>query len=219
MFNNIFWRQEAAMPYTAEHKQATRRRILESARRLFNDKGFAEVSIDQVMDHAGLTRGGFYRHFRDKSQLYAEAVRWFLCPAAPKPWRRPRRGSAGKGQAERIVDAYFSRDHFSDRESCCPLLTTPADIARGSDEVRQAYGAVLEQLVAVFEADLGDADEALALAALCVGGMALARNMDGARAQAMRGAAWRRAQSVIRAPRRRRRAATAAASRPAPAPS
>lgn len=63
------------MPYTAEHKQATRRRILESARQLFNDTGFAEVSIDAVMDHAGLTRGGFYRHFRDKAQLYAEAVR------------------------------------------------------------------------------------------------------------------------------------------------
>src|ERR1700704_1176038 len=83
------WR--APMPYTAEHKQATRERILESARRLFNDKGFAEVSIDEVMDKAGLTRGGFYRHFRDKSELYAEAVRWFLCEEAPKPWQRKAR--------------------------------------------------------------------------------------------------------------------------------
>ena len=189
------------MPYTAEHKEATRRRILESARRLFNDKGFAEVSIDEVMDRAGLTRGGFYRHFRDKSQLYAEAVRWFLCAEAPKPWRERRRaGARGKTQAARVVDAYFSRDHFSDRESCCPLLSVPGDIARSDDEVRSAYGAVLEQLVALFEGDLGDRDEALALAALCVGGMVLARSVeDPALAGAMRRAAYRRAQNVLKA--------------------
>ena len=39
----------------------------------------------------GLTHGGFYRHFNDKSELYAEAVHWFLCEEAPKPWQRPRR--------------------------------------------------------------------------------------------------------------------------------
>ena len=62
------------MPYTAKHKQDTRQRILESARRLFNSKGFAEVSIGEIMAKAGLTHGGFYRHFSDKSELYAEAV-------------------------------------------------------------------------------------------------------------------------------------------------
>ena len=86
------------MPYSASHKLETRQRILESARRLFNAKGFVDVSIDEVMDHAGLTHGGFYRHFRDKGELYAEAVRWFLCEEAPKPWQRPR-GNAGKSRA------------------------------------------------------------------------------------------------------------------------
>jgi AcrR family transcriptional regulator len=155
------------MPYTAEHKQATRKRILESARRLFNAKGFAQVSIDEVMEQAGLTRGGFYRHFRDKSQLYAEAVRWFLCAEAPKPWQQKMSRSArAKNRSQRIVDAYFSLDHFSDRETCCPLLTLPADV--GGDEVRSAYGDVLSTLIVLFEADLGDRDAALSLAALCV---------------------------------------------------
>lgn len=107
------------MPYSAAHKRHTRQRILESARRLFNSKGFAQVSIGEVMENAGLTHGGFYRHFKDKDELYAEAVRWFLCEEAPKPWRQPRR-NAHKLRAERIVDAYFSLDHFGDRESCCP---------------------------------------------------------------------------------------------------
>ena len=47
------------MPYTAEHKQKTRARIIECARELFNRRGFTEVSIDEIMQHAGLTRGGF----------------------------------------------------------------------------------------------------------------------------------------------------------------
>ena len=75
------------MPYSPKHKRESREKILESARRLFNNKGFSEVSIDEIMENAGLTRGGFYRHFRDKDELYAEAVRRFLCTDAPKPWQ------------------------------------------------------------------------------------------------------------------------------------
>jgi hypothetical protein len=76
--------EENAMPIRRS-TSAIHEKILESARRLFNNKGFSEVSIDEVMENAGLTRGGFYRHFRDKDELYAEAVRRFLCTDAPKP--------------------------------------------------------------------------------------------------------------------------------------
>jgi TetR/AcrR family transcriptional regulator, transcriptional repressor for nem operon len=136
------------MPHSAAHKRHTRQRILESARRLFNSKGFAEVSIGEVMENAGLTHGGFYRHFKDK------AVRWFLCEEAPKPWRRPRR-NAHKPRAERIVDAYFSLDHFDDRESCCPLIALPSDTARSGEGVKAAYQDVLQKLLALFQADPG----------------------------------------------------------------
>jgi AcrR family transcriptional regulator len=49
-------RGKTRMPYTPEHKRETRHKILESARRLFNKKGFSEVSIDEVMGTAGLTK-------------------------------------------------------------------------------------------------------------------------------------------------------------------
>jgi AcrR family transcriptional regulator len=137
------------MPYSPEHKRDTREKILESARRLFNKNGFSEVSIDEIMENAGLTRGGFYRHFRDKDELYADAVRRFLCTDAPKPWQRepshPRMARKPRGQ--RVVDAYFSRDHFDDRETCCPLIALPSDVMRGSDTVKGAYREVLEKLV------------------------------------------------------------------------
>ncbi|HEY6718806.1 MAG TPA: TetR/AcrR family transcriptional regulator [Reyranella sp.] len=190
------------MPYTAKHKQDTRQRILESARRLFNSKGFAEVSIGEIMENAGLTHGGFYRHFNDKSELYAEAVQWFLCEEAPKPWQRPRRGAARKSRAQRIVDAYFSLDHFDDRESCCPLIGLPSDVSRGSDAVKAAYQDVLEKLLGLLQADLarpGARERALSLVALCVGGMVVARSVeDPALAHDLRRAAYRRAQTVLK---------------------
>jgi AcrR family transcriptional regulator len=189
------------MPYSARHKRQTRQRILESARRLFNHKGFAEVSIGEIMEHAGLTHGGFYRHFKDKDELYAEAVRWFLCEEAPKPWQRPR-ANARKPRAQRIVDAYFSRDHFDDHESCCPMIALPSDVARGGEAVKAAYQDVLEKLLALLQADLtgaGARERALSLVALCVGGVVAARSVaDPVLAEDLRRAAYRRAQTVLK---------------------
>jgi AcrR family transcriptional regulator len=171
------------MPYSVERKSETRQKILESARRLFNKKGYAEVSIDEIMESAGLTHGGFYRHFHDKAELYAEAVRWFLCPEAPKPWQRKSYDAAAehKPRGQRVVDAYFSRDHFNDRESCCPLITQTSDVARGSDTMKGAYREVVEKLVEIFQSDVDDPEKqerALAMVALCVGGVVVARCID-----------------------------------------
>jgi len=189
------------VPYSAQHKLATRQKILESARRLFNSKGFAAVSIEEVMIEAGLTHGGFYRHFSGKDELYAEAVRWFLCPEAPKPWQRPRRDAAGKTRARRIVDAYFSRDHFNDRETCCPLIGLPSEVSHGSATVKAAYQDVLEKLLALLEADLDGRDtreRALTLVTLCIGGLVASRNVDDpGLARELREAAYRQAQTVL----------------------
>jgi TetR/AcrR family transcriptional repressor of nem operon len=169
------------MPYTPEHKRDTHQKILESARRLFNKKGFSEVSIDEVMENAGLTRGGFYRHFRDKDDLYAKAVRRFLCTDAPKAWQHKPSHSSRKPRGQRVVDAYFSRDHFDDRETCCPLVALPSDVMRGSDAVKGAYREVLDKLVEIFLNDLDGPhrrERALALAALCVGGIVAPKCVD-----------------------------------------
>ena len=171
------------MPYSVERKSETRQKILESARRLFNKKGYAEVSIDEIMESAGLTHGGFYRHFHDKAELYAEAVRWFLCPEAPKPWQRKSYDTAAehKPRGQRVVDAYFSRDHFNDRESCCPLITQTSEVARGSDTMKGAYREVVEKLVEIFQSDVDEPEKqerALAMVALCVGGVVVARCID-----------------------------------------
>lgn len=66
------------MPYAASYKQNVREKIVESARVLFNRHGFENVTIYQVMESAGMTRGGFYRLINSKEQLYGEAVSCFL---------------------------------------------------------------------------------------------------------------------------------------------
>jgi TetR/AcrR family transcriptional regulator, transcriptional repressor for nem operon len=213
MFKIIFCRyateapsEDAAMPYSPEHKRDTREKILESARRLFNRNGYSGVSIEEIMSHAGLTHGGFYRHFSGKDELYAAAVRQFLCKKAPAPWQKQRKATAvTKSHAQRVVDAYFSRQHFEDHDGCCPLLGTASDVERRGEIVKVAYQEVVEQLVKVFEDHLKEEprphERALALVALCVGGMVLARNVcdpdladnfrRSAHAEVLRTAGWK----------------------------
>jgi AcrR family transcriptional regulator len=108
------------------------------------------VSIEEIMSDAGLTHGGFYRHFTGTDELYAAAVRQFLCKKAPAAWQKGRAPRAiTKPRAQRIVDAYFSREHFDDRDGCCPLLGTASDVQRRGAVVKVAYQEVVEQLVRI----------------------------------------------------------------------
>ena len=109
MFKIIFWRydyplvEDKAMSYSPKHKRDTREKILESARQLFNRNGYSGVSIEQIMSAAGLTHGGFYRHFSGKDELYAAAVRQFLCKKTPAAWQKRGSSVVAKSHAQRIV--------------------------------------------------------------------------------------------------------------------
>jgi TetR/AcrR family transcriptional repressor of nem operon len=173
------------MPYAAKHKQETRKRIVRSARRLFNRRGFAEVSIDEILEDAGLTRGGFYKHFDAKEGLYQEAVLEFICAERPEPWqaRYVDPNAKGAALARMIVEAYLSPDHFDDRDGSCPMIALPSDVSRGNGAVKAAFRQVLEMMVGAFAANLAPGtrparERALALAAMVVGGMVLARSVD-----------------------------------------
>ncbi len=173
------------MPYTAEHKQDTRTRIIQSARRLFNRNGFEAVTIGEIMGDAGLTHGGFYKHFSAKEDLYQAAVLEFI-RGEPEGWQTKNYDPKAKGAAlaRMILDAYLSKEHFSDREASCPMIALPSDVSRGNKAVKGAFREVMEMMVAAFEANLPaekgqpQRQRALALVALAVGGMVLARAVD-----------------------------------------
>ncbi|WP_419908159.1 TetR/AcrR family transcriptional regulator [Hoeflea sp.] len=169
------------MPYTAEHKQETRKRIVESAHQLFNRRGFAGVSIDEIMARAGLTRGGFYNHFTAKEDLYAETLLAYSQRRADDNAGLP---ECGPETARHMVNRYVSRVHLDDLDDNCPLMALPSDVAHAGGAARAAYEAVLETMVSFFEMNLEARDglspreQALALSATCVGAMVLARTID-----------------------------------------
>lgn len=174
------------MPYTEQHKQQTRERIIEAARRLFNQRGFSDVSIDEIMAVAGLTRGGFYNHFKTKDELYAETLEAFACRNSTESW-----GDAGVDfsqsgveLARQMVNGYVSRQHLSDVDNQCPLIALPSDVARAGPAVRAAYQKVFLSMAGVFQANAPETktvsarQHGLAIAAACVGAMVLARTID-----------------------------------------
>jgi TetR/AcrR family transcriptional repressor of nem operon len=173
------------MPYSPEHKAKTRARIVEAARVLFNRDGFAEVTIDQVMAHAGLTRGGFYNHFRNKEELYAQAVASFL-NGRGKTWRDdagvdPQNG--GPDTVRAMINTYLSSEHARDTDGQCPMIALPSDVARAASEARKSYEGLLRAMIWLYEHNLSERRldkraTACVLAALSVGGMVLSRTVE-----------------------------------------
>ena len=135
------------------------------------------------MADAGLTRGSFYSYFESKGDLYAEAVTDILN-------EKQLLGGDGISVNPRAVDNaaqfirdYLSLEHFEDIEGTCPLIALPTDFLRKEERVRQAFETVLKVMVDVFEQALGRDGQvarrrARAIAALCVGGMVLARSIE-----------------------------------------
>ena len=191
------------MPYPVGHRDEIRSRIVRSAQRLFNVDGFDRVSIDQIMAGADLTRGGFYRYFASKSDLYAEAMDCFFTnPEWGNRWEGvqvdPARGALGP----QIVRAYLSREHLREREDSCPMVALPGDVARSGANARRAYENALRAMIAHLQAgatETGRPDRpcALAIAALCIGGMVIARaSEDAAVADEVRAAALKAALTL-----------------------
>lgn len=186
------------MPGRRSKRQATRENILDSAAKLFNRHGFNAVSIDDVMAEAGLTRGGFYNYFSSKTDLYAQSV--------ARAVGAKRDAGNGDGSArfapDQIVRDYLAVRHFEDLEASSPMIGLPSDISRTDRAVRQAFESALRFMIETFEQGAGgsarpDRKEALAIAALCIGGMVLARSVEDRRlADEMREAALALALSL-----------------------
>ena len=194
------------MPYSADHKRQTRARIVETARILFNRHGFHGVTIDMVMAEAGLTRGGFYNHFASKSELFDAAVASFLHGRGAQ-WRADAGvdlSQLSPDMAQQMIAGYLSTNHLDDLDGQCPMIALPSDVARAEGDVQKAYQELLGAMVWLFERSLSanaSAPEvrrkALALAALCVGGMVLARTLPESQlAQEVRAAAHDTAQAM-----------------------
>src|SRR5215469_4436814 len=196
MFKNIFCEEEDGeayfrtfkwrrffMAYPAGHRATVRKKIVESARRLFNRYGFDRVSIGEIMEGAGLTHGGFYSYFGSKSALYSEVLGCFFTdPEWKNCWEGVHVDLSSTDVGAQIVRAYLSRQHFEDVEHSCPMVALPGDVARSGVSTKRMFETVFQAMVKVLERSVTDKQaprrrQAQAIAALCVGGMVVARSM------------------------------------------
>jgi TetR/AcrR family transcriptional repressor of nem operon len=171
------------MSYPAGHRAEVREKIIQSARRLFNRHGFDNVSITQIMAGAGLTHGGFYSYFKGKSDLYAEVLGCFFTdPNWKSRWKGVEVDLASADVGPQVIRAYLSRQHFEDVENSCPMAALPSYVARSGKSPRRAFETVFKAMVSVLERSSIENGTprrivAQATAALCVGGMVVARAM------------------------------------------
>ena len=169
------------MPYSKEHKEATRQKILESAIKLFSTRGFNQVSIDELMTDAGLTRGAFYAHFKNKKTVYATAI-----IAGAKKSRINQAKPTDKSNTEwskELLQSYLSEDHIQQKISPCPLAFLVTDIANNEKEIKATYTRMFKLLNKAIQAQLQQssacsAQDILATTAMMIGGVAIGRALD-----------------------------------------
>ena len=171
------------MPYPAGHRERVRKKIVDSARRLFNRRGFESVSISEIMADAKMTHGGFYSYFGSKSDLYAEVLSCFFTdPEWKNCWEGVHVDLSSSDVGPQVVRAYLSRQHYEDVENSCPMVALPTDVARSGTSAKRAFETVFRAMVSVLERSMADKrkprkSKAQAIAALCIGGMVVARTM------------------------------------------
>jgi TetR/AcrR family transcriptional regulator, transcriptional repressor for nem operon len=183
------------MPYPPTHRKEMKTKIIDSARRLFNRRGFEDVSIAEIMKGAGLTHGGFYKYFKSKSDLYAEVMDCFFTnPEWKNCWEGVHVDLSATDVGGQVVSAYLSRQHYEDVENSCPMVALPTDVARSGVAARRAFETVFRAMVSVLERSLLDKRRdgratAQVIAALSIGGMVVARTLvDRAHADELRAA-------------------------------
>ncbi|ACC75137.1 TetR family transcriptional regulator [Paraburkholderia phymatum] len=126
----------------------TRRRIVEVAAREFRANGIQTTGLADLMSAAGLSHGGFYRHFESKDQLVAEACEAGLAAIIAK-LEAAAGESAGKEGFDAIVDAYVSASHRDAPADGCPLAGMGSELARADDATREAAAKGFDDLVGV----------------------------------------------------------------------
>jgi len=158
--------------------QENRERVVETAARLFRERGVQGVSVADLMGAAGLTHGGFYKSFASKEALVAEATGKAFAASGARMTARDEANAGDHPTARReLLDYYLSPAHRDDAGDGCPVTGFGPDMARESPRspARQTY----EEGVEAFARWMGDGDEDLAAVATMVGALMLARATAG----------------------------------------
>jgi AcrR family transcriptional regulator len=165
------------MRYSQDHKQATRRRILEAAGRRFKQDGIDGAGVATLMSDAGLTNGAFYGHFSSKEDLVANVLADQL-RAQRKSFDEQPSDRAG---LEAFVRSYLSPEHRDQLADGCPSAALLDEIARRPSDTRDVFTTEVMGVVDDIASRLNPTDvdaaraDALTIFGLMVGTLQLAR--------------------------------------------
>jgi len=157
-------------------------RIVAIAATRVRERGLDGIGVADLMKEAGLTHGGFYRHFGSREDLIDEAVERALGEGTKRVASGPK--ASRKKRFQTIIDGYLSSAHRNSPGSGCAVAALSSEAWRGGKRVRQAYTRQVKLYLALIE-DMIDGrrrplvrrDSMLALSAL-VGAVAMARSVD-----------------------------------------
>ncbi|GMV15056.1 MAG: TetR/AcrR family transcriptional regulator [Polyangiaceae bacterium] len=167
------------MPYSPEHKPKTHARIVAVASRLFRQEGFQATGVDRLMSAAGLTRGGFYAHFRDKAQLLIESLERAFDESHANLLERGHEELEGEEWARAASRRYLSDEHRAGLADGCAVPALGAEVARAPRSVQKVFARRIDGLLDAMAERLGGGvrarRRAIALLSSWVGALVLAR--------------------------------------------
>jgi len=168
------------MRVSREQAALNRERIVETASRLFREKGYDGIGVADLMKSAGLTHGGFYGHFASKEDLLAEAFGKAMENSA-KRWRELLAEEPANPRAA-LAHMYLTPKHRDNPGKGCALASLGPDVSRVGPEVRHAmdesFKAQLDALAQALPGAPAQArQDAIATYAAMVGGLVLARSV------------------------------------------
>ena len=164
------------MGHSQAEKAATRARVLQLASRKVRTEGVTRLGIAELMNEAGLTHGGFYKHFASRDDLIAQAAAVALAEGTAKMER-----AANKNEQDAragLIDAYLTQRHRDAPATGCALVSLGASAGRNDSDFRDAYEqqvrAYLELIEGLDDSDDTRAEAMLTLSAL-VGALLMSR--------------------------------------------
>lgn len=162
--------------YSPGHKEATRRRMIETAGRRFKSDGIDGSGIATLVADAGLTNGAFYGHFASKDDLIASVVAQQLEDQAARVDELP----AGLASIDEFLRVYLSPAHRDDLAGGCPSAALLDEVGRCDETIREAYTDGARSMIKAIARHLGGdeqlvGEQAIGLFTLLVGSLQLAR--------------------------------------------
>jgi TetR/AcrR family transcriptional regulator, transcriptional repressor for nem operon len=162
----------------------TRERIIEIAGKLFRERGFDGIGVVELMKSAGLTHGGFYRHFASKEDLMAHACAHMLEGSLDAAQQAAER--KGGDALPAIASTYLSTAHRDLPAEGCALAALGAEAARHGGPLRAAFTRGVRSMTDMLtrllpgKSERAKRERALTIYASMVGALVLARAVDDA---------------------------------------